>query len=212
MLWKTSTGHTPHRLKRQEKTAIHPTGDKPLHPSIANCSPALLLPGSFSPAPSCNAPLLIITCLQRCARSPARPPATARALPAGSKAAPHNPTATTACQEERGALPALLHSNNLPKSRQRGQEGPSCTHTSPAPCQLWDSSPKARDEKRCSAVPARCVPSTSSLRKNNNSLIFKNLAHCNRHWGALPHPAGSMHTGAVGCLGPEASLIPSCHT
>lgn len=63
--------HT-HQLKRQKKTAIHPTRDKSVHPSIANLSSAHLLSGSFSPAPSCNAPLLIITCLQHCARSPTR--------------------------------------------------------------------------------------------------------------------------------------------
>lgn len=55
--------HT-HRLKRQE---ICPSRDRSMHPSIVNPSSAHLLPGSFSPAPSCNAPLLIITCLQHCA-------------------------------------------------------------------------------------------------------------------------------------------------
>lgn len=96
--------------------------------------------------------------------------------------------------------PSCTAAKQQPTQRQRARAAGSQVHTSP--CQPRDSPPKAREVKRCRAVPARGVPSTSSLRKINNSPIFKNPAHCNWHWGASPHPAGSVHTGALGCSGP----------
>lgn len=149
--------HT-HRLRRQEKTAIHPTTDKSVHPSTANLFPPLL-PGSFCPVPSCNAPLLIITCLQHCARS------RRRSLPAGSKAALHSPTATRVPRGQGG--PPCTAAQLQPAQRQAARAGGSQLHehlTSSLPARGQLSQSQGWGKMQC--CPCQVCPFNKFTEKN----------------------------------------------
>lgn len=175
-----------------------------MHLSIANLSPAPLLPGSFSPAPSCNAPLLIITCLQHCVRSPARPPAAA-SWKQGCPTQPHGHQHTP-----RGEGRPFLHcckATTCPKGDRKGRRVPAADRLDQVIASYRTALPKPGMREDAVLSLSNMSLQRVHLEKSTIPSSLKILLTVTGTGVLYLILQGQCTLGALGCSGPEAPFI-----